>query len=154
MRPPSPERSSSNSGESPFPRCVGFSSAIMTTTRWHASCWNSVMGPMRLYVMWNGSCASFPLSLVKNFKADCHVILFLVVSRCNSVRKVHTLGITQNTPLELHHFVTKDGKVLLVDFAQAVAHRCNNAMSLYRDIDQRFCIGRTRETPTDMTVAS
>lgn len=56
----------------------------------------------------------------------------------HSVRKVHTLGITQNTPLELHHFVMKDGKVLLVDFAQAVAHRCNNAMPLY--IDQRFCI--------------
>ena len=58
----------------------------------------------------------------------------------HSVRKVHTLGITQNTPLELHHFVMKDGKVLLVDFAQAVAHRCNSAMPLF--VDQRFCLNR------------
>ena len=53
-----------------------------------------------------------------------------------SVRKVHTLGITQNTPLELHHFVMKDEKVLLIDFAQAVVHRCKNAMPLYNN--QRF----------------
>jgi hypothetical protein len=53
-----------------------------------------------------------------------------------SVRKVHTLGITQNAPLQLHHFVMKDEKVLLIDFAQAVVHRCNNAMPVYSN--QRF----------------
>jgi hypothetical protein len=53
-----------------------------------------------------------------------------------SVRRVHTLGITQNVPLQLHHFVVKGEKVLLVDFAQAVVHRCNNAMPLYSN--QRF----------------
>jgi hypothetical protein len=42
-----------------------------------------------------------------------------------AVRKVHTLGITQNLPLELHHFVMKDNSVLLVDFSRAVAHQCN-----------------------------
>jgi predicted Ser/Thr protein kinase len=57
-----------------------------------------------------------------------------------SVRKVHTLGITQNMALELHHFVMKDGKVFLIDFSQALAHRCNNAMPLF--IDQRFCLNR------------
>jgi len=41
----------------------------------------------------------------------------------------------------------KDGKVLLVDFAQAVAHRCNNAMPLY--IDQRFCVNREDARDTD-----
>ncbi|KAH9980947.1 hypothetical protein BGW80DRAFT_1137540, partial [Lactifluus volemus] len=45
-----------------------------------------------------------------------------------NVRKIHTLGITQDLPLELHHFVMKDNKVLLVDFSRAVDHRCNNAM--------------------------
>jgi hypothetical protein len=42
-----------------------------------------------------------------------------------TVRKVHALGITQNLPLELHHFVMKDNNVLLVDFSRAVAHQCN-----------------------------
>lgn len=42
-----------------------------------------------------------------------------------TVRKVHALGITQNLPLELHHFVMKDHSVLLVDFSRAVAHQCN-----------------------------
>jgi hypothetical protein len=42
-----------------------------------------------------------------------------------AVRKVHTLGITQNLPLELRHFVMKDNNVLLVDFSRAVAHQCN-----------------------------
>ena len=73
----------------------------------------------------------------------------LLVARdaMHSVRKVHTLGIMQNTPLELHHFVMKDGKVLLVDFTQALPHRCNNAMPLYinrepedaRDADEYDC---------------
>ena len=58
----------------------------------------------------------------------------------HTVRKVHTLGITQNAPLELHHFVIKDNKVLLIDFTHALAHRCNNAMPLYTD--QRFCLDR------------
>lgn len=42
-----------------------------------------------------------------------------------TVRKVHTLGITQNLTLELRHFVMKDDDVLLVDFSRAVAHQCN-----------------------------
>jgi hypothetical protein len=41
------------------------------------------------------------------------------------------LGLTQNMPLELHHFVMKDDKVLLVDFSRAVAHRCSNATLVY-----------------------
>ena len=57
-----------------------------------------------------------------------------------SVRKVHTIGITQNIPLELHHFVMKDNRVLLVDFSRAVAHRCNHAMPVYSH--QRFSINR------------
>ncbi|KAI0306284.1 hypothetical protein B0F90DRAFT_1665640 [Multifurca ochricompacta] len=57
-----------------------------------------------------------------------------------NVRKVHTAGITQNMPLELHHFVMKDNKVLLVDFSRAVVHRCNNAMPVYSN--QRFCLNR------------
>lgn len=42
-----------------------------------------------------------------------------------TVRKVHAIGITQNLPLELHHFVMKDSKVLLIDFSHAVTHKCN-----------------------------
>ncbi|KAF8470405.1 hypothetical protein DFH94DRAFT_847545 [Russula ochroleuca] len=42
-----------------------------------------------------------------------------------TVRKVHTLGITQNMLLELHHFVMKDNNVLLVDFSRAVMHQCS-----------------------------
>jgi hypothetical protein len=57
-----------------------------------------------------------------------------------NVRKVHTVGITQNMPVELHHFVMKDDKVMLVDFSRAVVHRCNNAMPVY--INQRFCLDR------------
>lgn len=57
-----------------------------------------------------------------------------------NVRKVHTVGITQNMPLELHHFVMKDDKVMLVDFSRAVVHRCNSAMPVY--VNQRFCLDR------------
>ncbi|KAI0293557.1 hypothetical protein BC826DRAFT_1014792 [Russula brevipes] len=57
-----------------------------------------------------------------------------------SVRKVHTLGITQNGPLELHHFVMKENRVLLIDFSRAVSHRCNNAMPVYSN--QRFSLNR------------
>ena len=57
-----------------------------------------------------------------------------------NVRKIHTLGITQDLPLELHHFVMKDNKVLLVDFSRAVDHRCNSAMPVYSN--QRFCLDR------------
>jgi hypothetical protein len=53
-----------------------------------------------------------------------------------NLRKVHKLGITQNMPLELRHFVMKDNKVLLVDFSRAVVHRCNNATLVYNI--QRF----------------
>jgi len=42
-----------------------------------------------------------------------------------TVRKVHALGITQNLPFELHHFVMKGNNILLVDFSCAVAHQCN-----------------------------
>jgi hypothetical protein len=58
-----------------------------------------------------------------------------------NVRKVHTVGITQNMPLELHHFVMKDDKVMLVDFSRAVVHRCNSAMPVYSN--QRFSIDRS-----------
>ncbi len=57
-----------------------------------------------------------------------------------NVRKVHTVGITQNMPLELHHFVMKDNKVMLVDFSRAVVHRCNSAMPVYSN--QRFSLDR------------
>jgi predicted Ser/Thr protein kinase len=56
------------------------------------------------------------------------------------VRKVHTLGITQNMPLELRHFVMKNDKILLVDFSRAVAHRCSNATLVYNI--QRFWLNR------------
>ena len=54
-----------------------------------------------------------------------------------TVRTVHTLGITQNMLLELHHFVMKDHSVLLVDFSRAVAHQCN-AVPICRD--QHICL--------------
>ena len=57
------------------------------------------------------------------------------------MRKIHTVGITQNMPLELHHFVMKDDKVMLVDFSRAVVHRCNSAMPVYSN--QRFSIDRS-----------
>ncbi|KAH9958338.1 hypothetical protein BC827DRAFT_1089328, partial [Russula dissimulans] len=57
-----------------------------------------------------------------------------------AARKVHTFGITQNMPLELHHFVMKNNKVLLVDFSRAVVHRCNSAMPVYSN--QRFSLDR------------
>jgi hypothetical protein len=69
-------------------------------------------------------------------------LFFLFSSRLamRCVRKVHTIGITQNMSLELHHFVMKDNKVLLVDFSRAVVHRCKNAMPVYSN--QRFCLNR------------
>ena len=62
-----------------------------------------------------------------------------VVSRLamQTVRKVHTLGITQNLSLELRHFVMKDNNVLLVDFTRALAHQCN-AVPICSD--QRICL--------------
>lgn len=57
-----------------------------------------------------------------------------------SVRKVHTLGITQNMPLELRHFVMKNDKVLLIDLSRAVVHLCNNATLVYNI--QRFWLNR------------
>jgi hypothetical protein len=48
-----------------------------------------------------------------------------------NVRKVHMLGITQNMPLDLRHFVMKDDRLLLVDFSRAVVHRCNNVTLVY-----------------------
>ena len=53
---------------------------------------------------------------------------------------MHTLGITQNVPLELHHFVMKENRVLLIDFSRAISHRCNNAMPVYSN--QRFSLNR------------
>ncbi len=76
------------------------------------------------------------------FFLSCHWSLINLCSRLamQNVRKVHTLGITQNMPLELHHFVMKDNKVMLVDFSRAVVHRCKSAMPVYSN--QRFCIDR------------
>jgi hypothetical protein len=54
-----------------------------------------------------------------------------------TVRKVHTLGITQNLSLELHHFVMKDNNVLLIDFSRVVAHECN-AVPICSN--QRICL--------------
>jgi hypothetical protein len=88
---------------------------------------------------------------------------FQLTVRCNAVsrlamqnvRKVHTLGITQNMPLDLRHLVMKDGKVLLVDFSRAVVHRCNNT-TLVHSI-QRFWLNREGDDKHDcsesMTVA-
>ena len=42
-----------------------------------------------------------------------------------TVRKIHTLGITQNLLIELRHFVMKDNNVLLVDFSRATMHQCD-----------------------------
>lgn len=53
-----------------------------------------------------------------------------------SLRRVHTLDITQNSAVEMHHFVMKGDKVLLVDFSRAVTHHCNNAIPVYSN--QRF----------------
>jgi predicted Ser/Thr protein kinase len=41
------------------------------------------------------------------------------------------LGITQNMPLDLRHFVMKDDRLLLIDFSRAVVHRCNNVTLVY-----------------------
>lgn len=50
-----------------------------------------------------------------------------VVSRLamQTARKIHTLGITQNTLIEPRHFVMKDNNVLLVDFSRAIMHQCD-----------------------------
>jgi hypothetical protein len=63
-----------------------------------------------------------------------------------TVRKVHTLGITQNLPLELHHFVMKDNNVLLINFSRAVAHQCN-AVPICGD--QRVCLDEEDELEVD-----
>jgi hypothetical protein len=63
-----------------------------------------------------------------------------------NVRKVHTLGITQNMPLELHHFVMKDNNVLLVDFSRAVMHQCN-AVPICSH--QRICLDEEDESEDD-----
>ncbi|KAF8488319.1 hypothetical protein F5888DRAFT_1639258 [Russula emetica] len=54
-----------------------------------------------------------------------------------TVRKVHTLGVTQNLSLELHHFVMKDNNVLLIDFSRAVEHHQCNAVPICSN--QRIC---------------
>lgn len=59
-----------------------------------------------------------------------------------TVRKVHSLGITQNLSLELSHFVMKDNNVLLVDFSRAVAHQCN-AVPVCSN--QRICLDEEDE---------
>jgi hypothetical protein len=106
----------------------GFSLAIMTMTQWHASCWNFAMDP--IYFV-----SSLSLKLLK---AQHHVICFPRLRRTASAKFIPLAS--QNAPPELRHFVMKDGKILLVDFAQAVAHRCNNVMPL--TINQHFCISR------------
>jgi len=60
-----------------------------------------------------------------------------------NVRKVHMLGITQNMPLDLRHFVMKDDRLLLIDFSRAVVHRCNNVTLVYSL--QRFWLNREGE---------
>jgi hypothetical protein len=64
----------------------------------------------------------FPFSGFMQLTCGLNVVSRLAMQ---NVRKVHTLGITQNMPLELHHFVVKDNNVLLVDFSRAVTHQCN-----------------------------
>jgi hypothetical protein len=69
-----------------------------------------------------------PASSLFNFHVtDCTVEHCYMISRLamQTVRKVHTLGITQNLSLELRHFVMKDSNVLLVDFSRALTHQCN-----------------------------
>lgn len=58
----------------------------------------------------------------KDLRCDTEEFIRLAMQ---TVRNVHTLGITQNLTLELHHFVMKDNNVLLVDFSRAVPHQCN-----------------------------
>lgn len=76
------------------------------------------------------------------------IVGFNMVSRLamQSVRKVHNVGITQNLPLELHHFVMKDHNVLLIDFSHAVAHQCNAAPTC---TDQRICLDEEDELEED-----
>lgn len=63
-----------------------------------------------------------------------------------TVRKVHDIGITQNLPLELHHFVMKDHNVLLVNFSHAVTHQCKAASAC---TDQRICHDEEDELEED-----
>jgi hypothetical protein len=56
---------------------------------------------------------------------------FVSRTAVQNVRKVHMLGITQNMPLDLRHFVMKDDRLLLVDFSRAVVHRCSNVTLVY-----------------------
>lgn len=60
-----------------------------------------------------------------------------------NVRKMHMLGITQNMPLDLRHFVMKDDRLLLIDFSRAVVHRCNNVTLAYSI--QRLWLNREGE---------
>jgi hypothetical protein len=62
---------------------------------------------------------------------DCETTYFVSRRAIQNLQKVHMLGITQSMPFELHHFVMKDDKVLLVDFSRAVAHQCGNATLVY-----------------------
>ncbi|KAI9446189.1 hypothetical protein H4582DRAFT_1904169 [Lactarius indigo] len=93
----------------------------------------------RMYGFFIGHCEDTPVAclllelclgptlLLRDSEAFVHLAM-------QNVRKVHTVGITQNMPLELHHFVMKDNKVMLVDFSRAVVHRCKiiNVFSLDR----------------------
>lgn len=69
--------------------------------------------------------------------------IFVSRTAVQNVRKVHMLGITQNMPLDLRHFVMKDDRLLLVDFSRAVVHRCNNVTLVYSL--QRFWLNREGE---------
>ncbi|KAI0263394.1 hypothetical protein BC834DRAFT_311196 [Gloeopeniophorella convolvens] len=82
-------------------------------------------------------CLLLELCLGEHAASDATEFIRLAMQ---SVRKIHTLGTTQNRPLELRHFVMKENRVLLVDFSRAVHHRCNNAMPLYSN--QRYCMNR------------
>ena len=66
------------------------------------------------------------------------IVWLYMISRLamQTVRKVHTLGITQNLSLELRHFVMKDSNVFLVDFSRALTHQCN-AVAICSN--QRIC---------------
>jgi hypothetical protein len=66
----------------------------------------------------------FVTSFIHFHVTDCGLN---VISRLamQTVRKIHTLGITQNTLIELRHFVMKDNNVLLVDFSRAIMHQCD-----------------------------
>jgi hypothetical protein len=63
-----------------------------------------------------------------------------------TVRKIHTLGITQNSLIELRHFVMKDNNILLVDFSRAIMHQCDAVPICSR---KRVCLDEEDEPEDD-----